>query len=361
MSDHPTTNPQQTTPHLSVVIPTCNRAEILSRCLAALADQSPAEIEVIVVDDASSDDTPQMIEQFIRNHPDLALSYLRNDFHLGANPSRNRGVRIARAELVAFIDSDCIVEPQWAAEIIKPFDDPTITGVVGLVLDPDPKSIWDLTFRGTHRVAAIEGDARRIVAGNLALRKSILMQFALDEDAPLIDAHGNTLPTDRALAASGRVDEEGLHLALKASGLRIVTAPDARVLHEHYYDRPAFFRQAYRGGRAAAKLVYKYRLPQRKDMLPFILAYASLPLALINIWLLALPLFFFAGALAAITYNDLFLKGKSILQTVISFPTLLLYYHLRLIGYVQESIRLRTTKHNLPRAEIPRINPERAG
>lgn len=354
MPDQPTPTP----PALSVVIPTCNRAEILSRCLAALTQQTLPGIEVIVVDDHSSDTTPEMLERFAQDHPDLDLVTLRNESHLGANPSRNRGVRIAKAPIIAFIDSDCIVEPDWARHLIAPLQDDSITGVVGLVLDPDPKTIWDLTFRGTHRVAAREGEARRIVAGNLAIRKSVLLRVALDEDAPFVDAHGDALPTETALRASGRVDEEGLHLALKASGMRIVTAPKARVLHEHYYDRKAFFRQAYRGGRAAAKLVYKYRLPQRKDMLPFMLAYASLPLILIKLALLPIPLFFFAVALAAITYNDLFLKGKTLAQTIITFPALLLYYHLRLIGYVQESIRLRTTRHDLPRASIPRIAPE---
>jgi glycosyltransferase involved in cell wall biosynthesis len=361
MHSTPPTDPEHAAPTLSVVIPTCNRAGILARCLQALAEQTLGGIEVVVVDDVSSDSTPQMLERFAADHPDLPLTSIRNESHIGANPSRNRGVRVCKSDLVAFIDSDCIVEPDWAKQLVKPFADPSTAGVVGLVLDPDPKTIWDLTFRGTHRVAAHEGEAKRIVAGNLALRRSILSRIDLDEDAPLVDAHADKLPTDRALAASGRVDEEGLHLALKASGLRIVTAPAARLLHEHYYDRPAFFRQAYRGGRAAAKLVYKYRLPQRRDMLPFVLAYAALPLALINIWLLAIPLFFFAGALAAITYNDLFLKGKTLAQTIFTFPTLLMYYHLRLIGYVQESVRLRVTKHDLPRAEIPTIIPEQPG
>ena len=129
------------------------------------------------------------------------------------------------------------------------------------------------------------------------------------------------------IAVSGRGDEEGLHLALRAAGYELRAAPDAVVLHEHHYTGRSLFRQAFRGGRSAARLVYKYYLPPRLDLLPFILAYLTLPLVLLGWWYAVVPGFFFCGAAAAITYNDLFRKGKSIGETVLTFPVLLVSWN----------------------------------
>jgi signal transduction histidine kinase len=102
-------------------------------------------------------------------------------------------------------------------------------------------------------------------------------------------------------------------------------------------------------------LVYKYYLPPRLDLLPFLLTYLTLPLLLVSSWLVAVPLSFFLGALAAIIYNDLVRKGKTPWETVRSFPVLLIYYHLRLVGYVWETVRLRVLRNDLQRVCLRNI------
>jgi hypothetical protein len=56
--------------------------------------------------------------------------------------------------------------------------------------------------------------------------------------------------------------------------------------------------------------------------------------------------------LAAIGYNDLARKGKSVGQTLLTFPILVAYYHVRLLGYVIESVRLRTRGHDIQRRRL---------
>ena len=65
-----------------------------------------------------------------------------------ANFSRNRGVAASSGELVAFLDSDCLAEPNWIEELVKAMYDPQVGAVTGLVLDPPPKSIYDLSSVG---------------------------------------------------------------------------------------------------------------------------------------------------------------------------------------------------------------------
>ena len=91
--------------------------------------------------------------------------------------------------------------------------------------------------------------------------------------------------------------------------------------------------QAFRSGKAAAGLVYRYHLPQRLDMLPFILTLLTLPLAIVA-WPYGalIPLFFYAAAFAAVSYNDLFRKGKTVSEWLGSLPALWFYYLRPLAG-----------------------------
>jgi glycosyltransferase involved in cell wall biosynthesis len=346
----------QLKPMVSIVIPTRNRCDILRRCLDALVRQTYPNFEIVVVNDASSDGTPVFLKEFADRHVHLAFRAIRNERHLGANPSRNRGIHAAKGVFVAFLDNDCIAEPEWLDRLMRGFTGERVAAVTGMVVDPPPNNIYELTFKGTHRVHRA-GWAPRLIAGNMCVRRELLLKYRLDEDRsePLKEKTGRPDVT-----ISGRGDEEGLFLVLRAAGYEMRSMPDAVVLHEHPLDRRSFFRQAFRGGRSAARLVYKYHLPQRLDMLPFMLTYLTVPLMLIDLRAAALPLFFLVGALSAITYNDLFRKGKSIGETLRSFPMLLLYYHVRLGGYVAESFRLRLVKHGIKRFRLSRYRTEGA-
>ena len=224
-------------PLVSVVVPTRNRASMLRRCLDALAAQTYSAFEVIVVDDASTDDTPQMLQAFAQAHPDLALTVLRNEPQRGANPSRNRAIEASRGGLVAFEDDDCIADPAWVAELVRGFETPEVGAVTGLVEDQDPDNIYELAFRGTHRVYG-KVHATRLVFCNACVRRPWLAG-ALDEDRAAATAD---------MSVSGRGDEEDLFLKLKAHGQQIRVARAAKVLHVHHYTRASFFRQALRGG-----------------------------------------------------------------------------------------------------------------
>ena len=90
------------TPLVSVVIPTYNREGELIRSIRSVLAQTEPRIEVVVVDDASDCDTGAIVEKL----EDHRLRYVRLDSNAGPGAARNRGIREARAGLVAFQDSD---------------------------------------------------------------------------------------------------------------------------------------------------------------------------------------------------------------------------------------------------------------
>ncbi|HYV09322.1 MAG TPA: glycosyltransferase family A protein [Pyrinomonadaceae bacterium] len=91
-----------TNPILSVVIPTRNRAYLVGEAIESALNQRPGEVEVIVVDDASTDDTAKVVAENFGSRVRL----LRTPERRGAGAARNAGLRVARGELVAFLDDD---------------------------------------------------------------------------------------------------------------------------------------------------------------------------------------------------------------------------------------------------------------
>jgi len=236
-------------PRVSVVVPTCNRRPILERCVKSLAEQTYPNYEIIIVDDGSTDDTPEFLQQFAAGHPELEFRHFRNEPNLGANPSRNLGIRESTGEFVAFADSDCIAHPDWLEQLLRGFTSDRVAAVVGRVDSPPPTNVYELTLRGTHRVPG-PGVANRLLGGNMCVRRALLLQHVLDEDRAT-QARKPDGTVD--VKVSGRGDEEGLYLMLRAAGYEQRVVPEAVVLHEHYYTMRSFFKQAFRGGRSAAR------------------------------------------------------------------------------------------------------------
>lgn len=97
---------------VSLVIPTFNRAEMLRELLVSVAAQSHRPVEVVIVDDASADDTADIVREFFaqQSHDDsLSHSYERLECQSGAPVARNRGVALAQGEAIMFVDSDDVL------------------------------------------------------------------------------------------------------------------------------------------------------------------------------------------------------------------------------------------------------------
>lgn len=102
---------ERTMPRVSVVLPTYNRAYCVSRAIESVLRQTYHELELIVVDDCSSDDTQALLERFA----DPRLRVLRHEYNKGGAAARNTGVAAARSPLIAFQDSD----DEWCVTMLE--------------------------------------------------------------------------------------------------------------------------------------------------------------------------------------------------------------------------------------------------
>lgn len=112
-------------PAVSIIIPTYNRAAFLGRALASVAAQSWTDYEIIVVDDASTDETPTFLRARGAAEPRLRVVNHRRGPH-GPAGARNAGLAVARADWVAFLDSD----DEWAPDKLAHFVAAIADGVV---------------------------------------------------------------------------------------------------------------------------------------------------------------------------------------------------------------------------------------
>ncbi len=112
-------------PLISVIIPVRNSPEQVKACLTSLRKTTYSNFEVIVVDDASTDVTPEVLIA-------LGARSLRMERNVGPAAARNRGAEVARGEYLLFIDADVCVQPGTVAEFVATFErDPELSAVFG--------------------------------------------------------------------------------------------------------------------------------------------------------------------------------------------------------------------------------------
>jgi glycosyltransferase involved in cell wall biosynthesis len=102
-------------PVFSIIIPTYNRAEKVRRALKSVANQTFADFEVLVMDDGSTDHTSEVVKSF----SDFRIKYEWAKNFGGPAAPRNRGLRLAQGEYIAFLDSDDWWMPQKLEESLK--------------------------------------------------------------------------------------------------------------------------------------------------------------------------------------------------------------------------------------------------
>lgn len=134
---------------VSVIVPVHNSQSYLHKCVDSLLGQTLEEIEIILVDDCSTDTSPELLRQYALTHPDkIRCLYLEENIRQGG--ARNRGMEIARGEYIAFVDSDDFVEKDMCRALYEAAEGADLCGADYYI--DDGKSLKDvLTDYGEGR------------------------------------------------------------------------------------------------------------------------------------------------------------------------------------------------------------------
>ena len=93
---------------VSIIVPVYNVEEYLNKCLESLVNQTLKDIEIIVVNDGTKDNSQKIIDDYAKKYPKLIKSYKKENG--GLSSARNYGLKYAKGEYIAFVDSDDYVE-----------------------------------------------------------------------------------------------------------------------------------------------------------------------------------------------------------------------------------------------------------
>ncbi|KIC92326.1 glycosyltransferase family 2 protein [Flavihumibacter sp. ZG627] len=241
---------------ISIIICTRNRSNILIKCLDSLAKQHCKPREIIIVDNAPSDDSTERLVNLTGD-----IRYIREE-RPGLDIARNTGAINAGNNIIAYLDDDVVIDPFWTYRIMEAFLDNTVDAITGLVLPASLEAESQVIFekfwsfnKGYLQKKYTSGFLKpkdkdcpkvwNIGAGaNMAFRKDILEKVNYFDER--LDAG--------AAGCSG--DSEIWFRILRIRG-NILYSPLAIVYHEHRRDMKGLERQLfnYMKGNVTAALI----------------------------------------------------------------------------------------------------------
>lgn len=228
--------------HVSIIVPAHNAGERLAACLGSLnAQRAPhPAYELIVVDDASTDGTPETARRF-------GAQLISAAENVGSYSARNLGGRSATGEILAFIDADCVADPDWLREGTAPFSEPTVGCVAGDIEGVRPGTTWVERYQLLRAALSQERALQHpylpfAQTANAFYRKSVWLELGGFEERWL----------------SGG-DADMTWRMLRETASTVVSARGAVVHHQHRRTVAALCAQSFRHGVGHAALRQRYR------------------------------------------------------------------------------------------------------
>ena len=190
---------------VAAVIPTFNSSLTIERALESVVGQTRLPTEVIVIDNASEDDTVARVRTFASKYPRIAWAIEVSPTNIGPGAARNRGWNLATSDFIAFLDSDDSWHPEklrLQGEVVRMFPESVLFGHGYLVLRPGEVASRDVDERRSTVVDQFELHhfliRNRLSTPTVMLRRGITQRFPVDfwygEDYALwlrvVAAHG---------------------------------------------------------------------------------------------------------------------------------------------------------------------------
>lgn len=228
----------------SVIIPSYNSESTIVACLESVLNQDLAEPFEVIVVDSSSDRTPALVQQ---HFPMVHL--IHREQRMGSGTARNLGVAIARGDILAFTDSDCIVESDWLRRMCERHDQfPDCAAVGGPIVNGNPESLisWagylaEFSESLPHK---FDREVNHIPTSNLSFKKYVFEQYG-------------HFPGDGIVKGVDRL----FNWRIRRKGEKILYACDIRVAHCHRIKLKDYLVHQFAIGRATVQILRRTDLP----------------------------------------------------------------------------------------------------
>ena len=241
---------QKRPPLVSVIVPVLNEQRTIEWTIRSLMEQTYRNLEIIVVDDGSTDRTEEICR---RQHGNGGIHYYRLNRRAGKSAALNYGLRFAKGSYIVFVDSDTTFDRDAVINLVREFADPKVGAVVGNLAARNRRRnlltrLQDIEYLFSISIGRIARDRLRIlpvVSGAFgAFRKELIDHRALGGHEP------------------GPGNDSDLTIRIRKLGRRIAFAPRARCLTNVPESFPALIRQRLRWDRN----LVKNRLRKHRDV-----------------------------------------------------------------------------------------------
>jgi cellulose synthase/poly-beta-1,6-N-acetylglucosamine synthase-like glycosyltransferase len=243
--DSPSPPPLPSYPKVSVIVCAYNAERTMDRCLASLEKLNYPNHEAIVVNDGSTDATREICERY--NFVDLI-----NQENQGLSAARNVGLNAATGEIIAYTDSDCMVDPDWLTYLVTCFQSSEFAAVGGPNLSPRDDSMVATCVAvspGAPAHVLLDDEVAEHIPGcNMAFRREALEAIAGFD--PIFRAAG---------------DDVDVCWRLQNKGYKIGFSPAAVVWHFRRNTVRDYLKQQRGYGKAETLLFFKH--PSRFNVL----------------------------------------------------------------------------------------------
>jgi glycosyltransferase involved in cell wall biosynthesis len=255
-------------PRVSVVVPTYNSASTIAETIEACLAQDCPGVEVVVVDDGSTDDTAALAQRY-------PVRYLRQD-NAGPASARNRGWRAVAGEIVCFTDSDCIPARDWVSRLMAGYTADEVAGVGGTYTIANSNSLLATCVHEEiiQRHLAMAEYVNYLGSFNVSYRRAVLEKVGgFDESYRIASGEDNDL--------SYRVTKQGY---------KLVFAGEAKVAHYHPSNLWRYLRQQFWHGYWRMKLYRQHPDMSGGDVYSGLLDYVQPPLCVGTLALMSVTL-----------------------------------------------------------------------
>ena len=211
-------------PKVSVIIATRNRSESLGRLLQSLRDSRDLDaiaLEVVVVNNASTDGTAARLERTARGWPPLRALF---EGRPGKNFALNKGIQAARGEILCFMDDDIVLDPQWLGALVRDYQTTGYDAFQPRILpgrDPAGKSAETARLYQYNIPVIDYGDSIRRIRGLTGVMMSV-RRGAIDKAGGF----------DERLPASGYHGDTDISRRIRQAGFSIGYTPHVVAYHE---------------------------------------------------------------------------------------------------------------------------------
>ena len=287
---------------VTIIIITYNAKDDLKECLESLETQSYKEKELIVVNDASTDDTLNFLKQY-KNRTSMEMTVISNHRNLGVAGARNVGIQHAAGDIIAFMDSDCVADQNWIMELVKGFKQKEIAAVGGSILDGHISNIWELVRKGHDYIARSEGYVPFIKGCNMSFDTNVLKKYMFNDEIK----YGY----EDLLLCDYLIDD----------GYRILYRPEAVVHHKHKSTLKRLLKQMYlRGYSSIWYLKKRKKFFMYKRHFLILCALISVLFSKMNKSFLYVSLFLFSVASFYLVLEEIKFNKKTVKEIIFTFP-----------------------------------------